>query len=370
MANEQISSTKNSNYYKQHTRVLNERVRASLTELPEFCESYFRAISSRTSALTRLNYAYDLKLFFDYLSDAKYDSKPIRSISICDLESVTTVDIEKFLDYVTVYERSFDYQNKSIVIKSENGERGKARKLSSVRSLFKYLFKKEKLSCNVASLVESPKLHEKVILRLEVDEVERLLDEVENGKKLTERQQSLHKNTKRRDLAIISLLLGTGIRVSECVGININDLNFEENSLKITRKGGNEVILYISDEVAEVLLAYLEQRNTIEPADEDASSALFLSGQRKRIQQRSIQYLVQKYSRLVTPLKRITPHKLRSTYGTNLYRESGDIYLVADVLGHKDVNTTKKHYAAMTEDRRKAASEMVHLRNNKGNTEN
>ena len=367
MSNEQANLIKNSNYYKQHTRVLNERIRAALTELPEFCESYFRAISSRTSALTRLNYAYDLKLFFEYLSDAKFNSKDVRSISLDDVQTITTIDIEKFLDYVTVYERSFDYQSKSIVIKSENGERGKARKLSSVRSLFKYFFKKEKLTSNVASLVESPKLHEKVILRLEVDEIEKLLDEVENGTKLTSRQQALHKNSKKRDLAIISLLLGTGIRVSECVGININDINFDENSLKITRKGGNEVILYISDEVAEVLLAYIEQRNTIEPADDDATSALFLSSQRKRIQQRSIQYLVQKYSRLVTPLKRITPHKLRSTYGTNLYRESGDIYLVADVLGHKDVNTTKKHYAAMTEDRRKAASEMVHLRNNRNN---
>ncbi len=368
MANE-LSKTKNTSYYKQHTRELNEKIRIALLDLPEFCESYFRAISSRTSALTRLNYAYDLKLFFEYLSDAKFDSKPMRTISLSDIETVTATDIEKFLDYISLYDRNFNYENKTIVITSENGERGKARKLSSIRSLFKYFFKKEKLSSNVASLVDTPKLHEKAILRLEVDEIERLLDEVETGTRLTERQQALHKNTKKRDLAIITLLLGTGIRVSECVGLNINDVNFDENSIKITRKGGNEVILYISDEVAEVLLAYLEQRNTVEPADDDASSALFLSGQRKRIQQRSIQYLVQKYSKLVTPLKKITPHKLRSTYGTNLYRQSGDIYLVADVLGHRDVNTTKKHYAAMTEDRRKAASHMVKLRNEKNNSE-
>lgn len=362
MKEKNSTANTNINYYKQRTRELNEKIRVASAELPEFCDAYFRAISSRTSALTRLNYVYDLKLFFEYISDALLDSKPMRSITLDDMETITAADIEKFLDYVSVYDRNYNYENKTIVITSENGERGKARKLSTVRSLFKYFFKKEKLSSNVAAIVDSPKLHEKVILRLEVDEIERLLDEVESGEKLTERQKALHRSTKKRDLAIITLLLGTGIRVSECVGLNVNDVNFDDNSIKITRKGGNEVILYISSEVAEVLLAYLEQRNTIVPADDDAASALFLSGQRKRMQQRSIQYLVQKYSRIATPLKKITPHKLRSTYGTNLYRQSGDIYLVADVLGHKDVNTTKKHYAAMTEDRRKAASQMVKLR--------
>ena len=170
-------------------------------------------------------------------------------------------------------------------------------------------------------------------------------------------------------MAIITLLLGTGIRVSECVGLNIDDINFDDLSIKVTRKGGNEAILYISNEVAEVLLAYIEQRRTVEAADDDAAAALFLSGQRKRMQQRSIQYLVQKYSRIATPLKRITPHKLRSTYGTNLYRQSGDIYLVADVLGHKDVNTTRKHYAAMVEDRRREASRLIKLREDREKNE-
>lgn len=358
MANE----VKNTNYYKQHAREINERTRVTIAELPEFCDSYFRAINSRTSALTRLNYAYDLRLFFEYLSDALLDSKPVRTITLADLDQVTATDIEKFLDYVSIYDRDYNYVKKTVVITSENGERGKSRKLSSVRSLLKYYYKKEKLSNNVAALVDTPKLHDKAIIRLEVDEIQRLLDEVESGEKLTERQKALHANTKRRDLAIITLLLGTGIRVSECVGLNLKDINFDENSIKITRKGGNEVILYISNEVADVLQAYIEQRMTIEAVDDDGNAALFLSGQRKRLQQRSIQYLVKKYSSLATPLKRITPHKLRSTYGTNLYRQSGDIYLVADVLGHKDVNTTKKHYAAMSEDRRRAASEMIQLR--------
>ena len=77
---------------------------------------------------------------------------------------------------------------------------------------------------------------------------------------------------------------------------------------------------------------------------------------------RTVEDLVKKYSSQVTPNKHITPHKLRSTYGTNLYRETGDIYLVADVLGHKDVNTTKKHYAALGDERRRKAASAVILR--------
>ena len=84
--------------------------------------------------------------------------------------------------------------------------------------------------------------------------------------------------------------------------------------------------------------------------------------QSKRLTVRAVENLVKKYAAIVTPQKRISPHKLRSTYGTNLYRETGDIYLVADVLGHKDVNTTRKHYAAVSEDRRRLAAKVVKLR--------
>ena len=95
---------------------------------------------------------------------------------------------------------------------------------------------------------------------------------------------------------------------------------------------------------------------------EGHDNALFLSLQMKRMSVRSVENLVKKYARIVTPLKKITPHKLRSTYGTALYRETGDIYLVADVLGHADVNTTEKHYAALDDARRRSARDKVWLR--------
>ena len=86
--------------------------------------------------------------------------------------------------------------------------------------------------------------------------------------------------------------------------------------------------------------------------------------QNRRFSPRTVENLVKKYARIVTPLKNISPHKLRSTYGTALYRKTKDIYIVAEVLGHRDVNTTKKHYAAITEDIRKQASDKVKLHEN------
>ena len=131
---------------------------------------------------------------------------------------------------------------------------------------------------------------------------------------------------------------------------------------RIHRKGGKEVIVYFGAEVEYALQDYLGMSVNILSQRKAAKNALFLSMQRKRINVRSVEKMVKKYAQLVTPLKKITPHKLRSTYGTNLYRETGDIYLVADVLGHSDVNTTKKHYAALEDERRRSARNKVQLR--------
>ena len=145
------------------------------------------------------------------------------------------------------------------------------------------------------------------------------------------------------------------------MGINIDDINFSENEFSIIRKGGNQDILVFGDEARAALLNYMLEREQMNAA-EGHEEALFLSLQSKRLTVRAVENLVKKYAAIVTPQKRISPHKLRSTYGTNLYRETGDIYLVADVLGHKDVNTTRKHYAAVSEDRRRLAAKVVKLR--------
>jgi site-specific recombinase XerD len=235
------------------------------------------------------------------------------------------------------------------------------RKLCSVRSFYDFLFKNQRIGSNVTELVALPKIHEKPILRLSKAEMMKMLSTAQDGAEMSKGQQRFQKITARRDFAMLSLFLGTGIRVSECVGINLDDVDMENNAVLVTRKGGNQVVLYFPPEVADALAEYLEERKQIEalPGHEEA---LFLSLQRKRITQRAVQMLVKKYAAIAAPLKpRISPHKLRSTYATNLYHETGDIYLVADVLGHTSVDTTRKHYADMTDARRRMAAEHVHL---------
>ena len=164
-----------SNYYKQFNRENSQKLTAMLEELPDFCRDYFRSISSRTSALTRLNYAYDLKNFFEYLAKNNF-SCSIKEITSSMMNQITTSDIEKFLEYVGSYDRTVNYENKKITVEAENTDCGKARKLSAIRALFKYLFKEEIIKSNVAALVDSPKIHDKAIIRLEADEIANLLD--------------------------------------------------------------------------------------------------------------------------------------------------------------------------------------------------
>ena len=264
-------------------------------------------------------------------------------------------------EYMEYLKYRFNDKNQEIM----NKERGIMRKISSLKSFYNYFYRNERIKNNPAALVRLPKIHEKEIIRLDVDEVALLLDEVEQGENLTEKQKAYHNKTKLRDLAIMTLLLGTGIRVSECVGLNIADIDFKNGGIRIYRKGGKEVMVYFGTEVEEALLDYLEERDRIIP-ETGSEDALFLSLQKKRMAVRSVENLVKKYARTVAPLKPITPHKLRSTYGTSLYRETGDIYLVADVLGHSDVNTTKRHYAALEDERRRSARNKVQLRESGG----
>lgn len=351
---------KNNDYHEQQNIKNSVILREIIYSLPPFTFEFFRGIEQTTSSKTRIAYAYDLRLFFEFLLDYHKDfkGKQIKNIELKDLLNIIPDDIEMYLEYLSYYKKE---DKKGHVIEHKNTERGKSRKLASLRSFFTYFYKKQKITNNPALLVDLPKIHNKNIIRLEIDEVAKLLDEVESGDKLTKSQKKYHKITKDRDLALMTLLLGTGIRVSECVGLNISDIDFNVNGIRIVRKGGNEVIIYFGDEVESSLIAYLDSRKHIEPVS-GHKDALFLSLQNKRLSVRSVQNLVKKYSKLVTNLKNISPHKLRSTYGTNLYRETGDIYLVADVLGHKDVNTTKKHYAQIEDVRRRQAAKVIKLR--------
>ena len=343
-------------YQDQVNRENVQKLREVLKTLPPFAKDYFRAIEPTTSTRTRISYAYDIRIFFQFIlsENPSFKNKTVADLKVDVLDKMQAVDIEEYQEYLKLYNND----DKTLT----NGERGLKRKMSALRSFYAYYYKREMIKTNPTLLVDMPKLHDKAIVRLDADETAELLDYIEHcGDQLTGQKKVYYEKTKLRDLAIVTLLLGTGIRVSECVGLDVNDVDFKNGGIRVVRKGGSEMMVYFGEEVEKALLDYLEVRSSITPVA-GHENALFYSSQRKRIGVKAVENMVKKYAREITTTKKITPHKLRSTFGTSLYKETGDIYLVADVLGHKDVNTTRKHYAAMDEDRRRRAASAVKLR--------
>ena len=340
------------------------RLREVLKTLPAFAKQFFRAIEPTTSARTRLSYAYDIRTFFRFLQEENpmFRGVDITGLKVKVLDMMEATDIEEYQEFLKVYQVDESMPGSCRTARITNGERGLKRKMSALRTFYAYYYKRQMISTNPTLLVDMPKLHDKAIIRLDDDEVAALLDYIEHGGDDLQGQKKMYyEKTRIRDLTIVTLLLGTGIRVSELVGLDVQDIDFRNNGIRVVRKGGSEMVVYFGDEVERQLKAYLEYRKGITPLA-GHENALFYSTQRRRMGVQAVENMVKKYAKKVTTTKKITPHKLRSTYGTALYRETGDIYLVADVLGHKDVNTTKKHYAAMDDSRRRRAAKAVHLR--------
>ena len=333
-----------SNYHEEQNRQNIQRLREHLKVLPPFLGEFFRNRADYTSTRTRLGYAYDLKLFFNFLVTETRDfaASTMDNFTLDDLSRIGVDHIEEFMEYLSYYTTSKDREGAEYHVQNEL--EGKSRKLSAIRSMFTYFYKKGKITANPAELVATPPVKEKAKVYLDAHEIANLLDEADSGMSLTKKQKDYHAHTRSRDVAILSLFAGTGIRISEAVGLNIEDVDVSAASFRVIRKGGDEAILYFGDEVAEALGEYLEKRQNMVPMP-GHERAFFLSMQNKRLTTRAVQNLVKKYSHLANSLKKITPHKLRTSFGTNMYRQTGDIYLVADLLGHKDVNTTRKSYA-------------------------
>lgn len=342
-------------YVKQQNQRYAEQLDKLLEALPEFCAEYFSSLSYTKQPRTQIAYAMDIKGFFEYLitKDRRYSSYTLHDFELKDLDKISGVDIIKWLRHMASYEKDG--------VRITNHPKAAKRKLCSLRGLYRYFYRQEKISTNPTLKVDMPAIHESTITRMDVNEVAEFLDNVESGNKLTKNQLKMHTKLKTRDLALLTLMLGTGIRVSECVGLDLKDVDFDNDRIKVVRKGGAESFVYFGDEVRTALLDYMEERKGITPL-EGHEEALFISAKKQRLCVRSVELLVKKYASTVTTVKHITPHKLRSTYGTNLYQASKDIYLVADVLGHKDVNTTRRHYAELVDENKRSARNIVRLR--------
>ena len=307
---------------EKNIRVL-EKINDLTVDLPMFVRRFANEylVTKNKAPRTVLGYVGDIKVFFEFLE--KTQGIPVMRITIDTLGSLTADDIQDYMMYLMRYNRTDPNNNKTI--KETNEAPARARKLSSLRALYRYLIAHNHLEKNVAELVDMPKIQEKSITYLEKDEVRDVLQGAETGDSLTKAQFSFAKVSQMRDVAILTLLLNTGIRVSEMVGIDLQDIDWNEKRIKIFRKGRKEQYVYFNAPVEEALKDYI---------------------------------LVKKYTASVVPMKRITPHKLRSTFATNLYEETGDIYVTSEALGHSSLETVKK-YTNLRDERRRRAAEAI-----------
>ena len=191
-------------YYEQIDRDNTKKLRELLDELPYFCTMYFRGIETTTSSRTRIAYARDLKIFFQFLihENPLYKDYSPRDFQLEDLDQLTVTDLEDYLEYIKYRtDVSEDRHGNKIEKEVINSRTSIKRKVASIRTFYRYLYRDRLIKTNPADLLQMPKLKEKDIIRLDANEVADLLDEVENGEKLTRQQQVFHDKTELRDEA-------------------------------------------------------------------------------------------------------------------------------------------------------------------------
>ena len=346
---------KDSEFYRDKNKKQKLRLRELISKLPSFARDYIysKEVTSQTSTL--ISYCYDLLTFFEFIKDNNpaYAGVDIEKMRLEVLDQMTSEDIIEFQRYLELNVSNDHFH--------ENGKKSIARKMYPLRGLFNYHYARKNIKDDPMVLVPLPKeKKDKNIIRMNAYEVRSILEAIKLGnEQMSDRQRKYCQKTMQRDLAILTLMLNTGIRVSECNGLDLQDVDLRANTITIVRKGGGQDVLYFGSAVHEALEDYIQgERCGITPIT-GHEKALFYSLQGKRISVDAIENLVKKYARLAVPSKKITPHKLRSTYGTALYRETGDIRLVADVLGHENINTTINYYAAIEDEHKRQAADAV-----------
>ncbi len=319
--------------------------------LPKFMKDYSIYLKGSVSVTTRLAYLEDIQFFCFYLIETKEVTivDEIKDISIEDFNKIKARDVNLFLgDYCTRYYK----QTEKNTLIYENNNRALARKKSSLSTLFKFLFRNNQIENNITdgfNPIKLPKPQPDAIKRLEIDEVAKMLEAVESGVGLTDKEKVYWRKTKLRDKAILALFVTYGLRLNELRELNISSFNFSRGEFKIYRKRGKEVLMPINKTCELVIRDYiLNERPKSEMLSEDVQDALFLSLQNKRMDPKSIRQLVKKYTSISMETSRdkgYSPHKLRATAATSLIQNGFSIYDVQNLLDHDNVTTTQLYAA-------------------------
>lgn len=319
--------------------------------LPKFMKDYFVYLRGAVAVTSRRAYLQDIQFFCNYLieSDLFTSADKISEITLDEFKEIAARDVNLFLgDYCNRYYKQINDEK----ILFENNNKSLARKKSSLSTLFKFMYRNGQLAEDITggfNPIKLPKPQPDAIKRLEIDEVAIMIDTVENGTGLTDKEKEYWAKTKLRDLAIIILFITYGLRLTELRELNISSFNFSRGVFIIYRKRGKEVQMPINDACEKVILNYIEnERPKNEELNEENEDALFLSLQKKRMTTRSIRDLVKKYTAIAMGTSKsngYSPHKLRATAATSLIETGFSIYDVQNLLDHDNVTTTQLYAA-------------------------
>lgn len=304
----------------------------SLSEMPVTVQEFaaYKSGIQNCSPKTISEYLLDLRTFFRYICATRNGIDPesdefleidIHHLGLDFMGSIRTSEIYAFLQYSGSVRK--------------NLWAAKARKLVSVRMFYRYLVNKTKqLEINPAAEIESPKPRKALPKFLSLKESLLLLETVKNDR---------DSRTVVRDYAIITLFLNCGMRVSELVGIDLNDVSRDLHTLRVTGKGAKERMIYLNEACHDALADHLSLRLADDNGRSSKEKALFLSGQRKRISVKTVQWMVYKYLDMAGLGDRhLSVHKLRHTAATLMYSQGGvDVRILKDILGHEQLNTTQ-----------------------------
>ena len=284
------------------------------------------------SELTAQEYEYDLKLFATYLED-EFDWE----IDNLTVNQIGQFQVSSFLN--------------DLVLIQDNSPTTRNRKLYSLRSFFKFLTKKNIIEDDPSTLIEATKTASKSEpVYLTEQEINAFLAAINN----------YDSKNQARDLAINKVFLYCGLRISELVNLDLEDINYVDNSIKFYGKGNKERYVPLHPEAMTAIENYLPLRKKIKAKDKDSEKALFLSNRGNRISQRTIQIMVKKYAKKATIKNpdRITPHKLRHSFATMVYKETKDLRIIQELLGHSNISTTQIYTHTDKKQRKDAVNQL------------
>ena len=318
-----------------------------LTKLPDYVFDYIQVAYDGESVNTQIGYSIDIKTFFEYLIKFKFRGDiSTEDITTDMLNDVTLRDLNGFKAYLREYESEYISPTGRVIKRIRtNNEYGINRKLSGIRGLFLYLYKNDYIDHNITDKLDFKKVHQKMKKPLTTQDVLNLIEVLYDGENFfSGRSRAEYLNRKQRDIALFTAYLGTGCRVSELVNLNINDVDFDSSSFIVTRKGGDQQEIFMPIQVENEMLKYIRERLDEDKAKD--SDPLFISRNGKRILPQTVEKNLKNYCRTagITDPDKMHPHALRRTFACNMIADGVDIKMVAELMGHKNIEVTHRYY--------------------------